>query len=112
VTPPDPPVRAVLDDQAVDAALAAAPPSGGQRWHRLGGRLVCVLVFPDFPSAVAFVDEVARLAQARNHHPDIDIRYRTVTLGLVTHDAGGLTDADLELARAVDGLVHRGHPPD
>jgi 4a-hydroxytetrahydrobiopterin dehydratase len=97
-----------LEPGAVDAALAAAD---GPRWEHLGGRLVAVRSFASFPAAIAFVDEVARLAEERDHHPDIDVRYRTVTLALVTHDAGGITEADLELARAVDGLADSGRPP-
>ena len=50
--------------------------------------------FPTFPAAIRFVDYVAELAEAANHHPDIDVRYNRVTLTLSTHDAGGITDND------------------
>ncbi len=58
--------------------------------------------FPSFPAAVRFVDFVAELAEAADHHPDIDIRYNRVRLTLSTHSAGGVTDKDFALARAVD----------
>ena len=58
--------------------------------------------FPSFPAAVRFVDLVAELAEAADHHPDIDIRYNRVQLTLSTHSAGGVTEKDFALARAID----------
>ena len=58
-----------------------------------------------FQDAVAFVDEVAAIAEAAAHHPDLDIRFNRVRVFLVTHDAGGVTDRDVAVARAVDHLV-------
>ena len=58
--------------------------------------------FRDFREALAFVNRVGGLAEAAGHHPDIDIRYNTVTLALTTHDAGGLSAKDFDLARAID----------
>ena len=58
--------------------------------------------FPSFPAAVRFVDFVAELAEAADHHPDIDIRYNRVRLTLSTHSAGGVTAKDFALARAID----------
>ena len=63
--------------------------------------------FEDFPAAMKFVDAVAEIAEAAWHHPDIDIRWNKVTLALTTHDAGGLTRKDFELARAFDQLSVR-----
>jgi 4a-hydroxytetrahydrobiopterin dehydratase len=60
--------------------------------------------FPSFADAIDFINEVARLAEKANHHPDIDLRHRTVKLSLTTHSAGGLTDADFTLARHIDEL--------
>ena len=57
---------------------------------------------PSFPAAVRFVDFVAELAEAADHHPDIDIRYNRVRLTLSTHSAGGVTEKDFALARAID----------
>jgi 4a-hydroxytetrahydrobiopterin dehydratase len=60
--------------------------------------------FPDFAAAMRFVNRVAELAEELNHHPDIDVRWNTVRLGLVSHSAGGVTQADLDLAAKIDGL--------
>ena len=90
-----------LDHAAVDAALAAQ----GLGWERQGDQLVKVHAAATFPGAVAFVDRVAELAEAADHHPDIDIRWRTVTLRLSTHSEGGLTAKDLDLAAAIDRVL-------
>ncbi len=58
--------------------------------------------FPTFMASIRFVDWVAELAEAANHHPDLDIRYNQVTVTLSTHDAGGVTDNDFDLAKAID----------
>jgi 4a-hydroxytetrahydrobiopterin dehydratase len=91
----------VLSDEEVGRALAAAD---GPRWELAGGHLVTTVSCRDFRTALDFVNEVGRLAEETNHHPDIDIRYNRVTLALVTHDAGGITDRDLDLARSIDGV--------
>lgn len=57
-----------------------------------------------FPQALAFVQAVGALAQAQDHHPDLDVRFGKVTLRLITHDAGGLSALDVKLARAVEAL--------
>jgi 4a-hydroxytetrahydrobiopterin dehydratase len=58
-----------------------------------------------FPAAITLVDRVAVVAEQRDHHPDIDIRWRKVTFALVTHSAGGVTAKDLDLASEIDALV-------
>jgi pterin-4a-carbinolamine dehydratase len=70
-----------------------------EEWEERDGALVREFAFDGFEPAMAFVNRVADLAQAENHHPDIDIRYSRVTLRWTTHDAGGITDRDRELAR-------------
>jgi 4a-hydroxytetrahydrobiopterin dehydratase len=60
---------------------------------------------PDFMTGVRIVDEVAQAAEQANHHPDIDIRWRRVRFALSTHDAGGVTQLDLDLAAAIDGIA-------
>jgi 4a-hydroxytetrahydrobiopterin dehydratase len=77
------------------AALTAENP----RWNLLDGKLVAQWTFPDFPAAIAFVNRVAAIAEAAGHHPDIDIRYNRVQLALVTHDAGGITHHDANMAK-------------
>lgn len=63
---------------------------------------------PTFPGAIAVVDGVAAAAEEMDHHPDIDIRWRTLTFSCVTHSAGGVTSLDLELARRIDAIIHSG----
>lgn len=60
---------------------------------------------PDFRDAVAAVVAIADVAEAMDHHPDIDLRYRTLHLSLVSHSEGGVTQLDLELARRIDALL-------
>jgi 4a-hydroxytetrahydrobiopterin dehydratase len=74
-------------------------------WQIESGELTRTYKFKDFVAAMAFVNGVAKLAEAAGHHPDIDIRYNKVRLGLVTHDAGGITDKDFDLAAAADRLA-------
>lgn len=90
----------VLSDETVDAELAAR----GLAWRREGDTLVKASDHADFAGALAYVNDVGGLAEAANHHPDIDIRWKTVTLRLSTHSAGGITDNDLLLAAAIDGI--------
>ena len=90
----------VLDPAAVDEALAERAIA----WRREGSELVKVLRRRGFAGALAFVNQVGALAEAADHHPDIDIRWDTVTLRLSTHSAGGLTERDLSLAAQIDGL--------
>ncbi len=60
--------------------------------------------FKSFPEAIAFVNAVATLAEERDHHPEIDIRYNQVVLGLWTHDAEGITNRDLSFAAALAAI--------
>jgi 4a-hydroxytetrahydrobiopterin dehydratase len=77
-------------------------------WSRRGEVLTRTYQFRNFTQAMEFVNRVAGLAESANHHPDIDIRYSKVTLTLSTHDAGGITSNDVELARAIDQTEERG----
>jgi 4a-hydroxytetrahydrobiopterin dehydratase len=86
-----------LDDAALANRLRAL--SG---WTRQGDALRRVFERPSFADAITFVTRVAALAEGLDHHPDILIEYRRVTLTLTTHDAGGLTELDLELAARID----------
>jgi len=92
-------VTEVLDAATVDAALAQ-----GMSWERQGDELVKERRGKDFADSLAYVNAVGALAEEMDHHPDIDIRWNTVTLRLTTHSAGGLTDLDLDLARRIDAL--------
>jgi 4a-hydroxytetrahydrobiopterin dehydratase len=86
-----------LDESGVVEALRRTP-----GWERAGAEIRRTYRFRDFREALAFVNRVGGLAEAAGHHPDIDIRYNTVTLALTTHDAGGLSAKEFELARAID----------
>lgn len=91
---------AKLNATQVRKALAAVP-----RWARRGSLIARTFEFTDFMAAIQFVNRVARLAEKANHHPDIDIRWNRVTLQLTTHDAGGLTEKDFQLAQQCDRLA-------
>ncbi len=69
-------------------------------WTQEGQSLIRTDVFADFAAAMRWVNQVAVLAERRNHHPDIDIRWNRVTLKLTTHETGGLTDRDWDWAEA------------
>ncbi len=71
-------------------------------WTREGQAIKKSFSFPRFADGIRFVDRVAAAADAMDHHPDIDIRYTTVTMVLSTHSAGGLTRKDLELAETIE----------
>ena len=74
-------------------------------WKKRARTICRKFEFEGFLGAIAFVNRVARAAQKADHHPDIDIRWDTVTLRLSTHSAGGLTQRDLGLAEAIDSLA-------
>lgn len=86
-----------LTPKAITAALRYAP-----RWRKRGRAIARTYEFKDFPAAMKFVNAVARAAEKAWHHPDIDIRWNKVTLALTTHDQGGLTEKDFELAARFD----------
>jgi 4a-hydroxytetrahydrobiopterin dehydratase len=73
-------------------------------WSERDGALERTLEFASFPDGIAFVNRLAQLAEQENHHPDIQISYRRVTVRWTTHSAGGITDRDRALAAATDTL--------
>ena len=89
-----------LSPEDVQVQLAKLP-----AWKIVSGELTRTFQFPDFRAALAFVDRVGELAEQAGHHPDIDIRYNRVRLALVTHDAGGLTPKDFDLAARANNLA-------
>jgi 4a-hydroxytetrahydrobiopterin dehydratase len=90
----------VLSSAEISLRLSALP-----AWQVQSGELVRTFQFRDFRAAMAFVNQVADLAENAGHHPDLDIRYNKVRLALVTHDAGGLTAKDFDLAAAANALI-------
>ena len=90
-----------LEQQEIDAALAGDL----KQWTQDGDSLVRTVEAPSFLEGIDVVRRVAEVAEEANHHPDIDIRWRTLTFRLSTHSEGGITAKDLELAAQIDGLV-------
>jgi 4a-hydroxytetrahydrobiopterin dehydratase len=87
-----------LTDNEVTAALAGLP-----GWERTGDEIVKTYERASFPAAIAFVVRIGFFAEAADHHPDLDIRWRKVRVALTTHDAGGLTAHDVQLAQQIEG---------
>ncbi|MEV4758319.1 4a-hydroxytetrahydrobiopterin dehydratase [Micromonospora sp. NPDC049559] len=90
----------VLDAEAVRGAL-----DGLDGWTGNPAGIGRTAELSSFPEAIAVVDRVAVVAEELNHHPDIDIRWRTLTFRCATHSVGGVTRRDLELARRIDEIV-------
>jgi 4a-hydroxytetrahydrobiopterin dehydratase len=88
-----------LSASQIKSALAAVP-----EWTKKGATISRTYQFKNFPAAIQFVNTVAEIAERAWHHPDIDIRWNKVTLALTTHDAGGLTEKDFDLAQKFDRL--------
>ncbi len=90
----------ILSDEQITAAL-----SDLNDWTREDAALVRSVEASTFADGIRLVADVAAVADERDHHPDIDIRYTTVTFRLSTHSEGGITDNDVQLARAIDRLA-------
>lgn len=95
------PRPSALTTADLDAFLAASP-----EWSVEAGCLVRQATAASFPQAIAWVVAVADAAERADHHPDIDIRWRTITLRLSTHDAGAITILDVRLAREIDTVLN------
>jgi len=89
-----------LTEQQANALLGSVP-----AWKIQGGELTRTFKFDDFRAALGFVNRVGELAERAGHHPDIDIRYNQVRLALVTHDEGGITTKDFDLAAQAEKAV-------
>ena len=89
-------MKNTLSSAEIEAVLRADP-----EWKLQNGKLIREWTFKDFVEAMKFVNRVATLAEAAGHHPDIDVRYNQVTLGLVSHDAGGITQRDAAMANQI-----------
>jgi 4a-hydroxytetrahydrobiopterin dehydratase len=96
-------MTALLDDDAIASWLREHA-----TWERDGDTLRRRVDCATFPLAIRLVDAVAEVAEERDHHPDIDIRWRTLHFALSTHSAGGITAKDLDLAVAIDELAQSG----
>lgn len=89
-----------LSQEAIEHRLKDFP-----EWSLTGDAIQRTFGFDDFAGAMAFVNQVAELAERLAHHPDIMIRYNKVTLTLTTHDAGGLTENDFDFARELNDVA-------
>lgn len=87
-------------EQQIEEALSAIP-----EWSEVNGEIQRTYQFDSFKQAIGFVNDIADKAEAAQHHPDILIRYNKVTLTLSTHDAGGITQNDFDLANAADAAA-------
>ena len=90
----------LLDSAALDKALADLP-----GWSGDTDGITRTVETESFPAAIALVNAVAEAAEAADHHPDIDIRWRTVTFALSTHSAGGVTSKDTAMAAKINDLT-------
>jgi 4a-hydroxytetrahydrobiopterin dehydratase len=86
-----------LSDDDIRSRLQSLP-----GWERLGDEIAKTFELPTFPAAVAFVQRIAGRAEAADHHPDLDIRYRRVKVALSTHSEGGITAKDFALAQEIE----------
>jgi 4a-hydroxytetrahydrobiopterin dehydratase len=92
-------MKETLSDIEIQRRLGSLP-----GWTRKGDTLTKTYQFRDFTGSMELVNNIARVAERANHHPDIDIRFNKVTCSLTTHDAGGITKKDLDLATEIEGL--------
>jgi 4a-hydroxytetrahydrobiopterin dehydratase len=96
---------APLADDEVRAQLGDLP-----GWELGDGAIRKEYIFKGFRAAIAFIDRLAEVAIASRHHPDLENHYNRVAVSLTSHDAGGVTRADLELARAIEAVAEPPEP--
>ncbi len=90
----------LLDDEEIEQRLDEIGD-----WEREGNEIQKIFEFDDFASAIKFVNDVAKLADRYDHHPDMDIRYSRVKLTLSTHSEGGITGIDFDLAADIEQSI-------
>lgn len=90
----------VLSASDIDQALEKLP-----GWSRQGKAIERIFQFSNFLEAMEFVNKIAIAAEAANHHPDIAISYNKVTLALVSHDSGGVTQRDIRMAGKINDIA-------
>ena len=88
---------ALLGDEEIAAALGRLP-----GWQQTNGALRRIYDFRDFREAMKFVHRISDLAEAANHHPSINVNFRRVTVTVTSHDAGGITERDIDLIHSID----------
>jgi 4a-hydroxytetrahydrobiopterin dehydratase len=90
-----------LENEAIAQHLTLLP-----HWNLENSTLICTYEFENFVESVAFVNQLVAPAEAANHHPDVSIAYNRVTISLTTHDAGGLTLLDVDLAKDIEAIAN------
>jgi len=93
-------VAAALSDTEIESALSSL-----LGWERDGNMIVKSYERATFPDAITFVVRIGFLAEKADHHPDLDVRWRTVRVALSSHDAGGITEKDFALAREIESAA-------
>jgi 4a-hydroxytetrahydrobiopterin dehydratase len=88
---------ATLSDAEIQEGLSALP-----SWRREGDEIVRDYELATFPAVIEYVGQIAALAEAADHHPDLDIRYNRLRVALTSHDSGGLTKRDFKLATSIE----------
>lgn len=94
------PSRKKMTDEKIQAALRTAP-----GWGLIDGRLRSQFETLNFANGVAFINQIGKIADEMNHHPDILLTYPRVIIDIYTHDIGGITEFDIELARRISALA-------
>lgn len=92
--------ESVLSDIEIQRALGRLP-----GWSRRTNVITKTFTMPTFPAGITFVSRIAEAAEAAQHHPDIDIRFTKIVIALSTHDSGGLTQKDIDLAGVIESLA-------
>lgn len=90
----------LIEKEDLPSSLKKCP-----EWELEKNAITRTVEFEEFMDAIDFVNDLAEIAEEAQHHPDITIRYTKVALKLTTHDAGGITELDIELAQRIDNLV-------
>jgi len=90
----------LLEDEELSIALKKCP-----EWEFEKKAITRTIEFEEFNEAIDFVNDLAEIAEEAQHHPDIIVRHTRVSLSLTSHDAGGVTQLDIELAQRIDNLV-------
>lgn len=90
----------LLDEDELNTAMRKCP-----EWDNEGKYITRVVEFEEFMEGIDFVNDVGEIADEAHHHPEISVKHTKVTLKLTTHDVGGVTDLDIQLAQRIDNLV-------
>lgn len=90
----------LLEEDELTSALKKCP-----EWEVEKKHIARVFEFEEFMDGIDFVNNVGEIAEDAQHHPDITIKHTRITLKLTTHDVGGVTDLDIQLAQRIDNLV-------